>query len=335
MPKRSNSFQKLIHLIEKQLADGKAKIVESKLLKDIITGQKREVDIYIESKINNHKVGIAIECRNHKRKAGVEWIDQLIGKYDNLPVHKVVAVSSSGFTNSAYEKAELSKIVLITLDKAIEEDWVRVVNKVDSVIILLVRFLRKGVFYNSDLKEANSSKVKVLIGDKFKIKSGNSNKDIDTLEDLVNDFLSSSDFSDQLKKEFINKFDEKTMSFEKNYNSARASYDFEKYNFVLRDKDGGRQKLKKVFFEYSFKVDKVTVPTKKFSYNQNQVVSITKKVDELNVIVSISENKDEGPMLGVFVEADYSDGKKGAAEIISKDFPIKGDPLKVIGYYFG
>ena len=51
MPKRTNEFQQLIKLIEKQLSSKDISIEESKFLEDFRTGRQREVDIYLETKI--------------------------------------------------------------------------------------------------------------------------------------------------------------------------------------------------------------------------------------------------------------------------------------------
>jgi len=50
MPKRSNPFQKLIALVNQQLA-GHAEVVESAFLSDSITGKPREVDVLIKESI--------------------------------------------------------------------------------------------------------------------------------------------------------------------------------------------------------------------------------------------------------------------------------------------
>ena len=44
MPKRTNQFQKLIYLIKEQVAE-ESKVIESKMLPDLITGTKREVKL--------------------------------------------------------------------------------------------------------------------------------------------------------------------------------------------------------------------------------------------------------------------------------------------------
>lgn len=120
MPKRTNEFQKLIAAIESQLAPIGAVVTESKLLKERWSNTEREIDVAIETTIGQHVVLIAIECRDHKRPADIDWIDALIGKYRDLPVEKKVAVSRSGFTRGAIEKARQVNITTVTLEDAIE-----------------------------------------------------------------------------------------------------------------------------------------------------------------------------------------------------------------------
>ena len=120
MPKRSNDFQRLIAAIEGLLAPLGAVVTESKLIKEKSSDTEREVDIAIESHIGQHRVFIAVECRDQSRPANLEWIDGLIGKYRDLPVEKVVAVSRSGFTKTAIKKAKEVNISTVTLEAAID-----------------------------------------------------------------------------------------------------------------------------------------------------------------------------------------------------------------------
>jgi hypothetical protein len=70
-------------------------------------------------------VRIAVECRSHRRAQDRTWIDALIGKYANLDVQRVVAVSRSGFTPAATAAAEESngRIATLTFDNALAHDW--------------------------------------------------------------------------------------------------------------------------------------------------------------------------------------------------------------------
>ena len=125
MPRRTNAFQRLVALIEDQLQPLGVEVTESKEFRDSITGDVREVDIAIETKVGVHSFAIGIECIDRKRPAPVTWIEQIHGRSQTLEgLHKTVAVSRSGFTKPALVKAEHYNIVAITLREAEDSDWV-------------------------------------------------------------------------------------------------------------------------------------------------------------------------------------------------------------------
>ena len=103
MPKRSNAFQNLFHILYRQLA-GHATVTESKMLHDNVTEEEREVDIVIESEVAGHKITIGVECNAQTRKLCVEWVERMRGKHQNLPTDKLILVSQSGFDRSATKK---------------------------------------------------------------------------------------------------------------------------------------------------------------------------------------------------------------------------------------
>ncbi len=65
----------------KQLAPEGAAVTESEMVKDPHTGQLREVDVTVRHEVAGYPVLICIECRDRGRKADVQWIDELAGKY--------------------------------------------------------------------------------------------------------------------------------------------------------------------------------------------------------------------------------------------------------------
>ena len=97
MPKRTTKFQNLIELLERQLAPVGATVFASKLLKDVRSGEDREVDIVIETKSGIHPVVIGIEVIEHKRPASTPWIEGIAKKHEDLAIDKTIAVSRSGF----------------------------------------------------------------------------------------------------------------------------------------------------------------------------------------------------------------------------------------------
>lgn len=75
------------------------------MLRDMDSGNFREVDTCIESVTAGHPVIVSIECRAHKRPQTVSWVEEMHSKHLRLPTNVLVLVSSSGFTRSAIEKA--------------------------------------------------------------------------------------------------------------------------------------------------------------------------------------------------------------------------------------
>lgn len=125
MSRKSNAFQKTILFIHQQLENSDAVVTESYLLEEINikVKVKREIDILIEKVINGVTRRIAIECRDRSAKDDIIWIDGLMGKFQNLNVDKVIAVSSSGFSKNAKLKAESNNIELRTINEIESMDW--------------------------------------------------------------------------------------------------------------------------------------------------------------------------------------------------------------------
>lgn len=132
MPKRSNEFQKLVFLLKKHLVDD-AIVSESKMLKDLITGAEREVDIHIETVISSHPVNVSIECRDHKRAADVKWVEEMKAKHERLPTNALVLISRKGFSREAIRVAKTYNIQTLTFNETTEEDIDRIFGNLDSL----------------------------------------------------------------------------------------------------------------------------------------------------------------------------------------------------------
>lgn len=105
MPRRTNTFQELIELIERQLAPTGAHVINSAMVPETLSGNLREIDILIKCTVGVREVMVGIECRDHHRKADIQWIEQARGKFDVLPIDKRVVISRSGFTKHAMRRA--------------------------------------------------------------------------------------------------------------------------------------------------------------------------------------------------------------------------------------
>ena len=114
MPARSNDFQRLVFLVKKVLAGTNATVTESKFLKDLQTGDDREVDVVIEAELGGHPVTLCIECIDHTRPASVTWVEQMHSKHQRLPTGTLVLASRSGFSRKARSLAKVAGLELLT-----------------------------------------------------------------------------------------------------------------------------------------------------------------------------------------------------------------------------
>lgn len=146
MPARTNEFQELVRTIYGQLVPTGVSVTESALLKERDSSSSREVDILVETRLAGTVIRLAVECRDRSRTSDIEWIDQLIGKYRDLPVDRVVAVSRSGFTKAAAEKACANRIDLRSLENALESDWPSELTRLGlGRFAMSIRFTRYGM----------------------------------------------------------------------------------------------------------------------------------------------------------------------------------------------
>jgi hypothetical protein len=86
--------------------------------------QPRQIDV----SIRRDDSLTLVECRLHKAPQDVTWIEELMGRRTSLKADAVIAVSASGFTKSAREKANVHGIHLrdlATLSRGEIQNWGR------------------------------------------------------------------------------------------------------------------------------------------------------------------------------------------------------------------
>ena len=106
MPKRTNERQQIIELLKTMLAGPTCTVTASKLLRDLITGAEREVDVVAEYDVDGDTFTQSFEVTSKSRRADLIWVEQLLKKHENLPTDHLYLVSWSGFTSTALKLAE-------------------------------------------------------------------------------------------------------------------------------------------------------------------------------------------------------------------------------------
>jgi hypothetical protein len=138
MPKRHNIFQDLMVSIHKQLSSS-CQITESEMFSDPSSGQAREVDIVIRSRVAlGYEMVISVECTDSKRPVAVGWVEQMCCKHRDLPTHKLVLVSKSGYTKTALLKGRSLGAELLSIEAAKQVDWAKYVNKYTRLFLIAV-----------------------------------------------------------------------------------------------------------------------------------------------------------------------------------------------------
>ncbi|MEU1519916.1 restriction endonuclease [Streptomyces sp. NPDC005811] len=128
MPKAGRGLEELVATLEEILADSAVEVRSPDHI-DGKSGSSREVDVSLRARVGSVEVLVILECRDRGRSQDIEWIDQLIGKRDDVGASKAVAVSRAGFTSGAQKRAEQGAIELRTLDSVTRETvwgWVGV-----------------------------------------------------------------------------------------------------------------------------------------------------------------------------------------------------------------
>jgi hypothetical protein len=136
MPKRTNTFQTVVYMLQKHIAED-ATVTESAELIDRTTGEKREVDICIEATVAGHKLCVSLECSAPGRPATVEWVERMHGKHSTLPTSKLVLVSGSGFTQQALKKAQALGIDTVVPEDLTEEHAGDIARRARMVLVKL------------------------------------------------------------------------------------------------------------------------------------------------------------------------------------------------------
>jgi hypothetical protein len=106
--KRSEAFEQQIRRIYELLLDSAAEVTWNDHIPDPDNpAQRRQIDLTIE---RGGKLTL-VECRKHKSRQDVQWIEELIGRRMSLGADALIAVSDSGFTTGALKKAKAYGVI--------------------------------------------------------------------------------------------------------------------------------------------------------------------------------------------------------------------------------
>ncbi len=113
MARKGRELEELIANFERLLGPKGISVTSPDFIPDKDTGELREVDISLRSQIGSAELLVIVECRDYSHKTqDVKWIEELAAKRESVGADRVLAVSSTGFTDPATRKAEMKNITL-------------------------------------------------------------------------------------------------------------------------------------------------------------------------------------------------------------------------------
>jgi hypothetical protein len=128
MSKASDEFELMVTRIHEVLEGENAQIEWNERIPDPDNpSQSRQIDVTVRK----GELFNIIECRLHKKKQDVKWIEELIGRRLSLEADSVTAVSSSGFTSGAIKKARRYGVILndiVDISSEYIAQWARSIN---------------------------------------------------------------------------------------------------------------------------------------------------------------------------------------------------------------
>jgi hypothetical protein len=126
MARLGREFEVLVRNLEELFTGSSVEVRSPDRITGRITGRLREVDITLRANVGSSPVLIGIECRDRAARADVQWIEQIVTKRDEIGAHKMIAVSSKGFSAAAIKLARERGIEARTLREVLPVeafDW--------------------------------------------------------------------------------------------------------------------------------------------------------------------------------------------------------------------
>lgn len=119
MSKDSDNFEKQIKRIHDLIEQPDSEIIwNDRILDPDNPKQSRQIDVSIK----REGALTLVECRFHNKPQDVKWVEELIGRKISLQADALIAVSVSGYTKGAINKARAHGIILRDVISLTEEE---------------------------------------------------------------------------------------------------------------------------------------------------------------------------------------------------------------------
>lgn len=109
---------------------------------DKITGQKRQIDVWWELKLNDHNINILIDAKYRKNKIDIKDLEEVESLANSVNANKVIIVTNNGWTKPAEKKAKFSNVDLKifevekALDLVVPDKWFMCYDCKDECVVM-------------------------------------------------------------------------------------------------------------------------------------------------------------------------------------------------------
>lgn len=96
----------MVERLETVLAGSPVEVQSPEYIEGRNSGVRREVDVSLRGTVGSSPIFVMVECRDRESVQGVDWLEQVETKRDDVGADKAVVVSSGGFAGSVREYAQ-------------------------------------------------------------------------------------------------------------------------------------------------------------------------------------------------------------------------------------
>ncbi|HOZ14667.1 MAG TPA: restriction endonuclease [Tenuifilaceae bacterium] len=163
MKENGKTLERIIRLIEETFINNANTQIFKNYKINNNSGNKREIDILIKSKVNNYEIIIAIECKDYKRKVSAKEVEAFNSKCLRInSINKKVLISQNGFQKDAIESPRDFGIDLLIANKVNTEIVFSWLSIKQLGLIIENRLSNTTVFFEADedlIEQINKSEL--------------------------------------------------------------------------------------------------------------------------------------------------------------------------------
>lgn len=187
-------YQEAVAILYEELG-GEGSVERNVMIKDIDTGQHRQIDVLLTIETKGHCLKIVIDAKYHTKKLSVKNIEEVIGLAQAVHADKVAIVAANGWSKPAEKKAKRARmdLRLFSTEEALSLllEWARIWNlrtsTLDKIfgtpedilyhaiiplgregggadVIIYRKFIKGFTYVTSDLTAPKSNQVSSEIG---------------------------------------------------------------------------------------------------------------------------------------------------------------------------